>query len=79
MTISGVHRGEQRKRYDQVRRDVLPNHGITLLELNFEDFRHRNNKRLLRDKENDIFIIREKLSEMKQYSTKEQKKGNKAY
>src|SRR6516165_8412984 len=32
-TVSGVHRGEQRALYDQRRRDVLPKHGITLVEL----------------------------------------------
>lgn len=33
MTISGVHRGEQRKIYDQRRREVLPKHGIQLIEI----------------------------------------------
>jgi hypothetical protein len=33
MTVSGVHRGEQRMRYDERRREVLPKHGISLVEL----------------------------------------------
>ncbi len=28
MTVSGVSRGEQRRRYDQLRREVLPKHGL---------------------------------------------------
>jgi hypothetical protein len=33
MTVSGIHRGEQRKIYDQRRRDVLPVNGIMLIEI----------------------------------------------
>ena len=40
LTISGIHRGEQRKRYDERRRQILPAHDITLLELSFDDFEH---------------------------------------
>lgn len=35
LTVSGVNRGLQRALYDQRRRDVLPKHGITLVELFF--------------------------------------------
>jgi hypothetical protein len=33
MTLSGVERGAQRAIYDQRRRDLLPQHDITLVEL----------------------------------------------
>jgi hypothetical protein len=33
MTVSGVDRGAQRAIYDQRRREVLPQHGIALVEL----------------------------------------------
>lgn len=33
MTVSGVHRGEQRRLYDERRRSVLPRHGLTLIEI----------------------------------------------
>ena len=33
MTVSGITRGEQRKRYDARRREVLPAHGIRLFPL----------------------------------------------
>jgi hypothetical protein len=38
MTVSGVDRGTQRAIYDQRRREVLPRHGIRLVELSFTDF-----------------------------------------
>ncbi len=38
LTVSGVSRGEQRKLYDQRRRDVLPENGITLVDCTFRIF-----------------------------------------
>jgi len=61
-TVSGVHRGQQRAIYDQRRRDVLPKHGIELIELLYSDFAHDNRKRLMRDKTADIKVVREKLA-----------------
>ena len=60
-TVSGVNRGEQRKIYDQRRREVLPEHGITLIEIGYEDFEHDLSKRLLRNAENDCVILMNKL------------------
>jgi len=62
LTVSGVHRGQQRVIYDQRRRDVLPKHGIELVELSYSDFAHNNQKRLMRDKTADVKVIREKLT-----------------
>lgn len=39
-------RGEQRKKYDQRRRDVLPKNGIALIEFNYDEFDHFSGKRL---------------------------------
>ena len=39
-TVSGVGRGEQRKIYDQRRRDVLPVNGIKLIEIMEEEVPH---------------------------------------
>lgn len=47
-TVSGVHRGEQRKIYDQRRLDVLPKHGIQVIEISFSDFVHDTKDRILR-------------------------------
>ncbi|MEI6766968.1 MAG: hypothetical protein WCM76_15160 [Bacteroidota bacterium] len=60
-TVSGVGRGEQRKIYDQRRRDLLPKHGIKLIEFGYDEFEHNRSKRLIRNKKNDVEIIREKL------------------
>ena len=63
MTVSGVPRGEQRKIYDQRRREVLPKHDISLVIFNYTDFLYDSskNKRLIRNHANDIKIVREKL------------------
>ena len=37
-TASGVSRGEQRRIYDQRRRDILPQHGIKLIIISYTDF-----------------------------------------
>lgn len=47
-TVSGVGRNEQRKLYDQRRRDVLPAQGIMLVEFDFHEFRCNSNGRLVR-------------------------------
>lgn len=64
-TVSGVTRGEQRKLYDQRRRDVLPEHGIKLVELDYSMFAHGSNKRLKRDPEADKAIISQLLANAK--------------
>ena len=61
-TVSGVSRGEQRRIYDQRRRDVLGEQGITLLELSFEGFVHSARKRLLRDRERDLQALIRRLA-----------------
>ncbi len=57
MTVSGVHRGEQRKIYDQRRRDLLPENGIKLIEIDYTQFKYDGRKRILRDRERDLEII----------------------
>lgn len=60
-TISGVSRDEQRRIYDQRRRDILPKHGIRLVEISFADLKHDSHKRLVRDHQNDMIAIRQLL------------------
>lgn len=62
VTVSGVSRGEQRKIYDQRRRDKLHIHGISLLELDYSNFEHTAGKKLVRDPGKDEETIRGKLS-----------------
>jgi len=59
-TISGVHRGEQRKIYDQRRLEVLPKHGIKVIEISFSDFDHDSKDRILRSN-NDIEKVKKLL------------------
>ena len=61
MTVSGVHRGEQRKIYDQRRRDVLPANKIMLIEIDYSDFECDGRNRIVRDGERDMRIIKNKL------------------
>jgi very-short-patch-repair endonuclease len=62
LTVSGVHRGEQRALYDQRRRDVLPQHGIDLLEIAYDELSHNAKGRLVRDRASDLRILRQLLA-----------------
>lgn len=63
-TVSGVGRGEQRKLYDQRRREVLPEMGIKLVELDYYDFEHTKAKKLIRNKTADLKVIKQKLNKI---------------
>jgi hypothetical protein len=62
ITISGVHRGEQRKLYDERRRETLPKYGIALIEFSYSDFSHDKQKRIIREQKHDIEIVGKKLN-----------------
>jgi hypothetical protein len=64
-TVSDVPRGEQRRIYDQRRREILPRHGIILIEFSVTDFPHKSRKKLLRILKEDREIIRNKLRKAK--------------
>lgn len=61
-TVSGCARGEQRRRYDDRRRLMLPHHGIRLVELDYSMFAHDGRKRLRRDREADEAVVRAMLA-----------------
>ena len=61
VTISGVSRGQQRALYDQRRRDVLPAHGIGVVELDVGEFAQNSAKRLKRDVGADTKVIESRL------------------
>jgi hypothetical protein len=61
ITVSGVHRGLQRALYDQRRREILPRHGIELVELHFSEFNCKGSKRLRRIISEDEAVIRTRL------------------
>ena len=58
MTISGVHRGEQRRIYDEKRRNLIPQHGLTLIEISYLDFNHSKQKRIIRNEKEDTQILK---------------------
>ena len=61
VTVSGTSRDVQRQRYDERRRRVLPEYGIHLVELSFEEFEHSSSKRLKRRRQRDLLILESKL------------------
>lgn len=59
MTVSGVPRSEQRRRYDQRRRETLPEKGIALIELSYDQFPQQSKGQLKRvPAEDRTFISR---------------------
>jgi hypothetical protein len=65
ITISGVHRGEQRKIYDQRRVEVLPEHGIKLIEIPFTLFDCDRRNKIVRSPEVDLKSIIKYLDKLK--------------
>ena len=62
-TVSGVSREQQRKIYDERRRKILPVNGIKLEVINVGELSCKPNKRLRRDREHDLEVIRQKLAQ----------------
>ena len=60
-TISGITRKEQRKLYDERRKVVLPQHGISLVVISYNDFEYNKKKRIIRNKTNDLKVVFEKV------------------
>ena len=56
LTVSGVHRGEQRRRYDERRDSLIPEHGLRLVVIRTDDFETRG-KRIVR-RETDRELVR---------------------
>jgi len=57
MTISGVNRAEQRKLYEERKRDSLQEKNFRLIEIDYAVFESNDQKKLLRNKENDLLIL----------------------
>jgi hypothetical protein len=63
LTVSGVSRGEQRRRYDERRRALLPANGITLVIFSYSDFAHTRSGRLFRSAgDRNVVASRVKMS-----------------
>lgn len=61
ITVSGVHRGEQRRIYDQRRLEVLPQNGIKVIEISYSDFAFDRKDKIVRDWERDLERVIRKL------------------
>lgn len=61
-TISGCTRRDQRRIYDQRRKEMLPMNGVTLIILDYTNFQHDGKGRLIRDLVRDEEIVRKGLS-----------------
>jgi len=57
LTISGVHRGEQRKKYDALRVTELPKHNIQLIEISYEVFDCGSSNKIIRNREKDRELL----------------------
>jgi hypothetical protein len=60
MTISGISRGEQRRKYDELRRTLLPANGYRLEIFSFSEFAHDRSRRLLRTLQ-DATVVRTRI------------------
>lgn len=60
-TVSGVGRGEQRRIYDERRKKLIPENGIKFITFCYSEFEHRSNKKLIRNIESDMTVVKNKL------------------
>lgn len=56
-TVSGVVRGEQRKRYDERRWEVLPKQGYQVIIFNYSEFKCTSRGRLIRDGDAERIVM----------------------
>lgn len=61
LTVSGVHRGVQRRLYDERRERKLPAHGLRLVVIKPADLHADRQGRLLRDRAHDVAQVRRLL------------------
>ena len=58
MTVSGVHRGEQRRIYDERRERQIPGHGLRLVIVTPFELDHDSRGRLRRNRDHDLRSLR---------------------
>lgn len=62
LTVSGVHRGEQRRLYDARREELVPARGLRLVLIAATDLDHTSNGQLRRNRKSDLATIRKLLT-----------------
>lgn len=60
-TISGMGRGEQRRRYDERKRTLIPEHGLKLVVIEKSAFSLKS-RRIARDRTRDLQVVRRHLA-----------------
>lgn len=60
-TVSGMGRGEQRRRYDERKRMLIPEHGLRLVVIEKSEFVLRSRK-IDRDHARDLQVVRQHLT-----------------
>lgn len=58
ITVSGVHRGEQRRIYDRRREELIPSHGLRLVVIQPGDLASNQRGRLTRDRIRDLASLK---------------------
>jgi len=61
-TVSGISRGEQRKKYDALRKKLIPANGLKILIFDYSEFEHTGRKKLVRIRERDLSVVQDKLN-----------------
>ncbi|RIS02749.1 hypothetical protein D2E70_16220 [Mycobacteroides abscessus] len=56
-TVSGVGRGEQRRRYDERKRTLIPERGLKLVVIEKSEFTLKS-RRIVRDRSRDVEVVR---------------------
>ncbi len=56
LTVSGVHRGIQRRIYDDRRRELVPAHGLSLIIIPMSDFRVKG-RFIVHDHDDDLAVV----------------------
>lgn len=62
LTVSGVHRGQQRALYDERRNESIPAHGLRLIVIKPADLAASSRGRLLRHRDADLVAVQRLLS-----------------
>jgi hypothetical protein len=63
MTVSGVSRGEQRKIYDERRKELIPKNGLNLVIIPYDAINLSNQKKIIRNRNTDIKVVKAILNE----------------
>ena len=62
LTVSGVHRGEQRRIYDRRRDELIPSHGLRLVVIRSGNLASNKRGRPTRDRTGDLAALRAMLT-----------------